>query len=305
MEIYGTETEPVIQALKTPGETLAIRVNLLKITREKVLQIFEDEGNNPLPHPSLEEVVLLPITDSGHLPQEEGLEVLVDKNTAEAVMRGADVFAPGIIRCHKMKTGEKVCILGPNDERVAYGTALMSQNEVLSLRRGLAIRIERTRYRIPSLRQHRQYIEGFIYPQTLPSILASRNLKPQREETIVDMNAAPGGKVAHLAQLTGDGGRIFAFDRHETKIQVLRANLQREGIRSVQTRVADSRYVHMDFPTLRADSVLVDPPCSALGLRPKLYDLTTKRKVKTVSDYQRQFLETAAKILKPQGKILY
>ncbi len=304
-EIYETETESVIQALKTPGKNFSVRVNLLKTNREKVLQSFENEGYTTLPHSLMEEVVLLPISDSGELPEEQGREVVVDKNTAEAVLRGADIYAPGITRCHKMKPGEKVSILGPNGERIAYGTALMSQNEVLSCRRGLAIRVEQTQYRVPSLRQHPLYLEGLIYPQTLPSVLASRNLKPQPEERIVDMNAAPGGKVTHLAQLTENRGRILAFDRHEAKVQQLQENLERAGISCVETRVADSRYLDKDFPTLQADAVLVDPPCSALGLRPKLYDLTSRRKVKTVSDYQRQFLETAAKILKRQGRILY
>ncbi len=304
-EIYGIETESVIQALKTPGENFAIRVNLLKITRNEVLQTFNEDGYTAVPHPQLEEVVLLPISGSGKLPEEQALQVTVDKSTAEAVLRGADIYAPGITWCHKMKPGDRVSVLAPNGERIATGIALMSQTEVLSPRRGLAIRVEESRYRVPSLRQHQLFLEGLIYPQTLLSILASRNLDPRPDETIVDMNAAPGGKITHLAELTKNKGRILAFDRHEAKIQQLQTNLDRMGVTCVETRVADSRYLEKDFPSLHADAVLVDPPCSALGLRPKLYDTTTRRKVETVSEYQRQFLETSAKILKPHGRILY
>jgi 16S rRNA (cytosine967-C5)-methyltransferase len=77
------------------------------------------------------------------------------------------------------------------------------------------------------------------------------------------------------------------------------------GITCVDTRVGDSRYLDKDFPSLKADAVLVDPPCSALGVRPKIYDTTTHRKVTIVAEYQRQFLETAARILKPEGRIIY
>ncbi len=304
-EIYGAETESVIQALKTPGENFSIRVNLLKTSREEVLQTFTNEGYAMVPHPLLEEVVLLPISDSGEHPEEHTRQVTVDKSTAEAVLRGADIYAPGITWCHKMKSGERVSVVAPNGERIASGTALMSQTQVLSPRKGLAIRVEETRYRLPSLRQHPLYLQGLIYPQTLPSILVSRNLAPRPNETIVDMNAAPGGKASHLAELTKNNARLLAFDRHEAKIQQLQGNLERMGVTCVETRVADSRYLDKDFPSLRADAVLVDPPCSALGLRPKLYDTTTRRKVTAISEYQRQFLETAAKILKPQGRILY
>lgn len=304
-EIYGTETRSVIEALKTPGRNFSIRVNLLKTNRDKVLQTFQDDGWNATPHPTLEEVVQLPISGPFELQEEQGQEVMVDKNTAEAVLRGADIYAPGITWCHGVRAGEKVTVIAPNGELIASGTALMSETEVLSLQRGLAVRIERTQYGVPSLRQHPLFEDGCIYPQTLPSILVSLNLQPHPDEIIVDMNASPGGKVTHLAELNGNRGRILAFDRHEAKILRLQENLDRMGITCVETRVADSRYLDKDFPTLRADAVLVDPPCSALGIRPKLYDTTTRSKIEITSRYQRQFLETAARILKPHGRILY
>ncbi len=303
--IYGSETKAVVQALKTPGQTFSIRVNLYRITREAALQTLEEAGTAPSPHPTLKEVILLPVSGPYELSAKDGRELLVDKKTAEAVMRGANVYAPGITRCEKVRRGEKVLVTAPNHEHIATGEALMGETEILTNRKGLAVRVEQSKFKIPSIRGQWLYEEGYIYPQTIPSILVALNLQPNPDETIVDMNAAPGGKVSHLAILLKNKGRIFAFDRHAGKVTNLRRNLDRMQIECVVTRVSDSRYLDKDFPNLKADAVLVDPPCSALGLRPKIYDETTRSRVRVVADYQRQFLEAAARILKPEGRVLY
>jgi 16S rRNA (cytosine967-C5)-methyltransferase len=69
--------------------------------------------------------------------------------------------------------------------------------------------------------------------------------------------------------------------------------------------IHDSRYLHDDFSGLKADRVLIDPPCSALGLRPKVHDFTTLERVNHLADYQKQFIKAASEIVKPGGVIVY
>jgi len=76
------------------------------------------------------------------------------------------------------------------------------------------------------------------------------------------------------------------------------------GCSNVVLSVHDSRYLDTDF-SLKADRVLIDPPCSALGLRPKAYDFTIKKRVESLASYQKQFLRTASRITKPGGTIVY
>ncbi len=61
----------------------------------------------------------------------------------------------------------------------------------------------------------------------------------------------------------------------------------------------------MAFPDIRADRVSVDPPCSSVVVRPKLFDYTTNEEVNALATYQRQFLRAASKIVKPKGIIVY
>jgi len=68
---------------------------------------------------------------------------------------------------------------------------------------------------------------------------------------------------------------------------------------------ADSRYLDRDRPTLNADRVLVDPPCTALGVRPKLYEEASGAEVFSSAAFQKQFLRVAARIVKPGGVVVY
>lgn len=132
-----------------------------------------------------------------------------------------------------------------------------------------------------------------------------RVLDPKPSETIVDMNCAPGGKISHISQLTQNTGRVLGFDRNRKKMAQVRQNLAWLGCTNVVLSIHDSRYLHHDFPGLKADRVLIDPPCSALGLRPKVYDFTTSTRIRNLADYQRQFIKAASQITKPGGVIVY
>ena len=74
----------------------------------------------------------------------------------------------------------------------------------------------------------------------------------------------------------------------------------------MEVRVADSRYIDIEMEDLiGANAVILDPPCSALGLRPTLYYERDEEEFISLSSYQKQFLKVAAKILKSGGLLLY
>jgi 16S rRNA (cytosine967-C5)-methyltransferase len=77
------------------------------------------------------------------------------------------------------------------------------------------------------------------------------------------------------------------------------------GCSNATLSIQDSRYADVDFPALKPDRVLIDPPCTALGLRPKVYDLTTKSKVDDLAEYQKQFVRAASRAVRPGGTIVY
>jgi len=80
--------------------------------------------------------------------------------------------------------------------------------------------------------------------------------------------------------------------------------MDRMGCSNYNLVAHDSRYVHTDY-SLKPDRVLVDPPCTGLGVTPKLSIDTTAKGVDDLSSYQRQFLRAASQIIKPGGVIVY
>jgi len=303
-KVYGSETTNVLSALRTPVRRYCIRVNTLKADPEAVVARFRSKGVDAETHDTMAEAIFLPVGGPFPVSRHEKV-VVVDKFTAESVLLGAQVYAPGIVKAHGLRKGLKLSIVDDIGQHVGNGVARMSETEVLTLRRGLAVELTEPKYRIPSLRETDEFNQGLIYPQSLPSVLVSRILDPKPRETVVDLCASPGGKSSHIAQIMRDRGTIYAVDRNEEKVAQIRGTMARLGVESVQPICSDSRYLDIDYPKIQADRVLVDPPCSALGVRPKVYDFTKSAEISALSEYQKQFIKVASKIVKTNGVVVY
>ncbi|AEM38908.1 Fmu (Sun) domain protein [Pyrolobus fumarii 1A] len=297
--------ELLLSSLCEPPRRLYVRVNTMRADPGEVLDELREQGLRAYRDEHLEEAIWFPVEGPFRVPRVDK-RVVVDKRTAESVLLGAHVYAPGVIDMEGVSKGDEVNIVAENGVVVAYGVAEMSWDEVREKRRGLAVRVVVSRFRAPSTRELSVWKRGLIYEQSLPAMWASRLLEPQPGEIVVDMCAAPGGKTGHLVELTRGKARIVAIDHSRSKIRRMVEELGRLGhLDLVHIEQADSRYLDLDYPMLRADRVLLDPPCTALGVIPKVYDRKTWRDVRNAAEYQWQFVKVAAKILKPGGRLVY
>jgi 16S rRNA C967 or C1407 C5-methylase (RsmB/RsmF family) len=204
-----------------------------------------------------------------------------------------------------MHMGDLVTIISEIGEIVAVGEARMNATDVLTFKKGLAVSVTRRRFHSPQIRELDEFSKGFLYPQSMAAMATARVLDPKPEETIIDMNCAPGGKLSHLSQLMGNHGRILGFDRNSRKLRQTRDTMTKLGCKNVVLAIHDSRYLPDDFPDLKSDRVLIDPPCSALGLRPKAFDYTRKERIEHLAAYQKQFVKAASQIVKHGGIVVY
>ena len=301
---YGGRANSILDALSRAPREYAIRVNTLKADTERVVKGLLEMGVECRPSPILEEAVLVKVRGPFKL-EREGKIVVARKGAAESVMMGSNLYGPGVLRTEKYRLGEVVSVVDPKGNLAGKGIARMPPKTDCAKRHGVAVEIKESVYRLPPFRESGLYREGLIREQSVPAMIASRVLEPKPGETIVDMCAAPGGKALHIAQLMGDRGRVYAFDHSEERLKALRMDAERLGVRSVFSFCRDSRYIDRDFPTLRADRVIVDPPCSALGVRPKLYEDATYTRVKGCAEYQKQFMRAASRIVKTGGAVVY
>jgi 16S rRNA C967 or C1407 C5-methylase (RsmB/RsmF family) len=301
-EIYGARINKVLSAMQAMPSRYYFRINTLKARREEIIQSMISSGLRAEPHEQLEDGAFL----HPHQSKVEtvGNIVEADRVAAEAVQLGAHLYAPGVKRCHGLRPGMKVTVVDGTGTPVGSGLSHQSETSILTYRQGVAVEIKISRTGLPSIMETQWYADGQIHLQSLPAILTSHILDPKPGETIVDLNCAPGGKTSHICQLTGNQARIIGFDRNKQKIRRAEELMNRMGCANYQLISHDSRYVHLDY-NIKADRVLVDPPCTALGVIPKLAIETTMRNVENSADYQRQFLTAASRIAKKGGTVVY
>lgn len=149
--------------------------------------------------------------------------------------------------------------------------------------------------------------EGLVYPQHQSSMLPALVLAPRPGSRVIDTCAAPGGKTTHMAQLMNNSGEIRAFDVFDHKVELIRSNCSRLGIDIVKAAVADSRCLPDELDDW-ADYVLVDAPCSGLGvlrIRPDARWQKSAESIKELAAISYDILKCAARKVKVGGYILF
>lgn len=149
--------------------------------------------------------------------------------------------------------------------------------------------------------------QGLCIIQDESSMLAARALDPQPNDFVIDCCAAPGGKSTHIAELMGDRGMVIAVDVHDHKLKLVADNSARLGLKIVKPLLLDAREIGDEFKG-RADRVLVDAPCSGLGVLRRKADLRWKKnpiEFEQLSKLQSEILLSAARALKSGGIIVY
>lgn len=305
-KVFSEDLDLFLRSLAEPGQRYYVRVNTLRISSEEVVERLRSRGIEAYLDEEIEEAIYIPVKG----PYKIGLQdkvVIANKYAAESVYMGSHLYSPGVISCSEgVKRGDVVTVVAENGVVVGEGVAMLSCGEMMKQRKGLAVEVYVSVYRVPPIRDSPEYREGLIYPQSLPAMYVSRVLDPQPKELIVDVCAAPGGKTGHIIELTRGRALVVSFDHSRKRIDNMLSELDRLGHTPfAEVWRADSRYLHIDFSWVEADRVVVDPPCSALGVRPKLFDRKTYADVLNSANYQLQFLRSATKILKKGGTLVY
>ena len=149
---------------------------------------------------------------------------------------------------------------------------------------------------------------GLITIQDESSMLPANVLNPQPGMRVLDMCAAPGGKTTHLAEKMNNTGQILALDLHPHKLDLVDENTARLGIDIVQTAPLDGRKAADYLQKESYDAILVDAPCSGLGVMRRKPDIKyTKREedLASLQTIQLAILNNAVQLLKPGGRLVY
>lgn len=150
--------------------------------------------------------------------------------------------------------------------------------------------------------------EGLLTVQDESSQLASRFLAPLPGESVLDLCAAPGGKATHLAQLMGNSGLVIACDLDPRKFPRIEENSRRLGISIIRTVALDASRALDTLGDRRFDRILVDAPCSGLGVlrrNPEAKWRLARQDLQRMARLQSQIILNASDHLADGGALIY
>ena len=155
---------------------------------------------------------------------------------------------------------------------------------------------------------HDLFVKGAITIQDESSQLVAPTLDLQGDEQVLDACAAPGGKTAHIASYL-TSGKVMALDLYDHKLDLIQENAQRLGVADrVQTQKLDARKVHEFFGRDSFDKILVDAPCSGIGLLRRKPDIKYNKETADFASLQQiqlEILGSVCQTLRKGGIITY
>lgn len=161
--------------------------------------------------------------------------------------------------------------------------------------------------KVGSIENSKAYREGLFYIQDPAASYVGEILNPLPDSVVFDMCASPGGKTTHLAEKMLNRGRVYAFDVSDSKIDKIKENAERLCLDSIIACVNDST-VHNSKYNQKADYLLVDAPCSGLGIIRKKPDIKYARKEADSTELAKislGILNASAPYLKPGGTMVF
>lgn len=149
--------------------------------------------------------------------------------------------------------------------------------------------------------------DGLFEVQDASSQLVAAYLGVQPGMKVVDACAGAGGKTLHLASLMQNKGQVIAMDIYESKLKKLKIRARRNGVHNIDIKVIDSTKPIKKLYN-KADRVLIDAPCSGLGVLRRNPDSKWKLQPEFLDDIrktQQEILQQYSKMVKPGGKLVY
>jgi len=224
---------------------------------------------------------------------EMGVKELGEK-TWEKEIHALNEQAPVILRVNTLKTTKDKLRSALKDEGIAT-EAIKGHPDALQLE-------ERA-----NVFKTEAFKNGFFEVQDASSQMVARFLEVEPGMRVVDTCAGAGGKTLHLAALMENKGQIIATDIYENKLKELKRRAKRAGAHNIDPRAIDStKVVKKLYGT--ADRVLIDAPCSGLGVLSRNPDAKWKLQpefIDNIKKTQEEILDQYSRILKPGGKMVY
>ncbi|WP_064093756.1 16S rRNA (cytosine(967)-C(5))-methyltransferase RsmB [Rossellomorea aquimaris] len=159
-----------------------------------------------------------------------------------------------------------------------------------------------------NLAKTKAYESGQLSIQDESSMLVSYALQLNHDMKVLDACAAPGGKTTHIGEKLSGTGEVHALDLHKHKVKLIDENAKRLDLSNIQTYALDSRKAGELFEKESFDRILVDAPCSGLGVLRRKPDIKYSKRESDLNSLQKiqlEILSAVAPLLKKDGLLVY
>ena len=157
------------------------------------------------------------------------------------------------------------------------------------------------------LTRMRAFQNGLFTIQGESSVIAARMVGAKPGQTVLDACAAPGGKTAILSEMMNDTGRVYAWDTHAHRVDLIRGTVNRLKLENVRPAVRDAAAPREDM-AMTLDAALVDAPCSGTGVmveKPDVKYRVSEQGVAALCRVQAEILDSVAPMVKVGGTLVY
>lgn len=161
--------------------------------------------------------------------------------------------------------------------------------------------------KIENLEECADFKHGHFYVQDTAAAYAAQVLNPKPGSVVFDMCASPGGKTTHIAELMMNQGTVYAFDVNQDKIDKINENAARLNLTNIKASVMDSSVFDEKYSET-ADYLLVDSPCSGMGIirkKPDIKYLRRKEDITELRNISLRILKASSRYLKPGGTMVF
>ena len=213
---------------------------------------------------------------------------------AEALMTASNDRPPSTIRVNTLRITRDAFAARVRDEELARTRATALAPEGLIVDHGVVGRWT-------------AFAEGSFTVQDEASMLVARLLDPKPGELVADTCAAPGTKATHMAELMANRGRIVAMDPQAARLKLVAKAATRLGIGIIEAHVGGAAALAGRWRS-KCDRVLVDSPCSNLGVLRRNPDVKwrrTEEDLRRLQEKQKTIIAAAASMVKPGGRLVY
>jgi len=295
----------LIQALRRPTKYLAVRVNTLNTTPEKVLNKLIEAGIDARASKIYEEILFVKIDGPFEVKVTDKKIVAKDKS-AEGVYMGANLYMPGVLRMdNDINPGDPVNIITKFGDIVGYGISQIASGEKAS--KGPVVEIKESVFKAPNLYTLRPFILGDAYIASVASTEALRWFSPGRDENILCVSPSVQDLV-YIVQLVGGANENIKI---VSKTELEDAKLK-EGLRKMKLSEWEKKlrfyvidYKQIRFPKNSLDAIFITPRNSKIGIRPRLTATLTESEILAFSRDMLMLINNLIPSLRPGGRLLF